>query len=328
MSDTIAVTLPSGSGSAASRPAWQKLLGYGLFTLAALFFWLYVTFPYDAVRGRLVNEARAAGLSVQMESIGPGLFGVTASKVRLAKLSDGAGDPPPAIELDSLALRPALFPPGIALRSKAFGGTITGSVGPLGDLSVRLRLNDLDPSKGNLQAVTGLDLEGRVNGEANLEIPRAEAPKAGPGAGAGGGFAFSQADGDVALDLSQVVIKGGSITVPYYGQPTPFDIPRVALGDVQARLVFENGAGKLERFKGQSEDLELLGDGTLKLANNLRFSETDLNLKIKADPEFRKRLGFIGAGLSVLPADRANADFRVAKISGFIGRPNFGPGRQ
>ncbi len=124
-----------------------------------------------------------------------------------------------------------------------------------------------------------------------------------------------------------MTIKGGTVEVPYYGQMTPFDVPRISLGDIDGKLVVEKGQGKLETFHGKGDDVELLANGTLKLANNARYSEADINLKLKALPDFVKRLGIIGAGLSVLPADRQDPTFRLARITGFVGRPNFGPGR-
>jgi hypothetical protein len=34
----------------------------------------------------------------------------------------------------------------------------------------------------------------------------------------------------------------------------------------------------------------------------------------------------IAMGLSALPADKDNPQFRVASVTGFLGRPNFTPG--
>lgn len=319
---------PAAAEPARERPRWLKTLGYVAFGLFALVFWLYVTFPYDAVRRRISSEARNAGLSVQMASIGPGLFGITAKDVRISKLAGEGADAPAALQLERVALRPSLFPLGVALRANAMGGTITGSVGPLGDVSAHLELNELDPAKGNLEALTGLQLEGRLNGMLDFEIPRAAGGNTNAGAAAGGGLAFAQADGIISLDFENVVIKGGTVQVPYYGQMTPFDVPRITLGAVNGRIVFEKGAGKLEGVQIVGEDLDIRADGTIKLANNLQFSELDVNAKLKAQPEFVKRLGIIGAGLSVLPADREDPSYRLARISGFLGRPNFGPGRR
>jgi hypothetical protein len=52
-----------------------------------------------------------------------------------------------------------------------------------------------------------------------------------------------------------------------------------------------------------------------------------MDFKLRAEPEFVKRLGLLGAGLSILPADKEDPKFRAAHLSGFFNRPNFGPAR-
>lgn len=306
-------------------PKWLVRLGYAAFALFAFLISLYVTFPYDAVRQRLQNEASAAGFVVRIGSVGPGLLGITARRLELARAAkpDAEGTPAPLL-IDSLAFRPSLFPAGIALDARAFGGEVTGAVGGLGDLAINLNLEDLDPSQGNLREATGLDLEGRVSGRLRLDIPRvAPSPTSKikeP--------ALSQANGELRLDARGFTLKGGTLEIPLYGQMTPMDMPRIVLGELDGRIVIEKGLARIETFKTTSEDVELLAEGTLKLNNNVGYSESDILLKVKAAPEFVKRLGLIGSGLSILPSDRADPNFRVARMSGFLARPNFAPARQ
>jgi type II secretion system protein N len=305
---------------------WKLVVGYTAFALSSFIFFLYLTFPYEAVRDRVTQEAAAAGWDVQIGSLGPGLFGVTATRVQLSRLSAGQAAGPEGADaaaaaagspliLASVAARPALFPPGIACRANAFGGIISGSVGGLGDLNLGLTLDRLDPSDGSLKAATGLDAAGLVNGTVSFSVPRD-----------GAGYDLSKATGAVALGISQGLIKGGTVTVPMYGQPTPMELPRIALGDVEARLKFDQGKGTLEQLRAKSDDLEVNGSGTVNLAKRPDYSELNLELKIKTEEEFRKRLGMIAMGLSALPADKDDPQFRVASVTGFLGRPNFTPG--
>ena len=80
------------------------------------------------------------------------------------------------------------------------------------------------------------------------------------------------------------------------------DLPKIALGDIDARIKIEKGLGTVEALQARSEDLELLGSGTVKLGQRLDVSQPDMDFKLKTEPEFVKRLGLIGAGLSILPA--------------------------
>src|SRR4051812_24572713 len=159
---------------ATERGSRTKLIaGYVAFFVVALIFGLYVTYPYDVVRSRVQTEATSAGYFVRMDSLGPGLLGITAKGVRISKaIAENTDTPPPALTLDSVSVRPALFPPGIAFRAKAFGGVISGGVGGFGDVALRLHLDDVSLSEGNLKAFSGVDLAGKANGDLALDIPR------------------------------------------------------------------------------------------------------------------------------------------------------------
>ncbi len=84
----------------------------------------------------------------------------------------------------------------LAFRAELMGGEARGSFGGLKNTSLLVRLENLDPSKGNLKNFTGLDLEGRLSGSLALTMPPAAA-----GAGIKAGEPdLSQADGELALD--------------------------------------------------------------------------------------------------------------------------------
>jgi type II secretion system protein N len=108
-----------------------------------------------------------------------------------------------------------------------------------------------------------------------------------------------------------------------HGQPMPVDLPKIAFGGLNARIVFEKGQGQVDSFAAKSSDIDLQGSGTVKLARRLEFSELKLELRFKPEPEFQKRLGMVGAGLSMLQQDRKDPQYRVARVTGFLGRPSF-----
>lgn len=307
---------------------WKVTAGYAGFSLFAFVFWLYVTFPYQAVRDRVSAEAAAAGWTVTIGSLGPGFFGVTARDVRLQpaapalpQAADAAlGQPgaarPVQITLASVSARPALFPPGLAARARALGGTISGSVGLLGDLKLSASAN-LDASDPALKAATGVDAGGELEGDLSLSIPR----DTGTGRGATGGFDLSHASGTISLKGTKLLVKGGTIQVPLYGQMTPMDLPRVALGELDGQIKFDKGAGKIDRLRAKSEDLEVQLGGTVTLGKRIDFSELNVDLKVKTEPELNKRLGLVASALSALPPDRTDPSFRSTTITGYLGQP-------
>ncbi|NOJ80368.1 type II secretion system protein GspN [Myxococcus xanthus] len=313
---------------------WKILLGYAAFAVVAFVVGLLVTFPYDAIRKRLVSEAAQAGLAVRIGSLRPGLAGITATNVRVSKPPQplsadtvaalargegmlGAAELGEPLVLDSVALRPALFPPGIALRASVMGGTLSASVGLLGDTRVKVTVDGLQASGGNLPQFTGMDLDGELNAALSLTLPKSGAQPD-----------LSQANGELTLDTRNMVIKSGKVAIPMGGgTAVPMDLPQIDLGALTGRIQFVKGLGTVESLRLKSNELEAVATGTLKLGKRLEYSEPGMDVNIKLDPEFQKRLGLVGAGVTILPPDKTDPSFRAARLGGFLNRPTFLPRR-
>jgi type II secretion system protein N len=301
---------------------WKIIVGYVAFSLFSLIFCLYLTFPYDAVKQRVQSEANSAGLYVTIGSLGPGFSGITASNVRVSKkAADNADKPPEALELKSVSVRPTLFPPGVSVKANALGGSAKVQVGGMSDISLRAEFDDLDLSQGNLKGFSGVDLAGKVNGELAMEIPRAmigNSKIAEPDLGA--------ASGSANLELTGVNVNGGTISVAiamYGPEPTPIDLPKIAVGDLETKIKFEKGAGTFEKLSVKGPGLEVNGSGTLKLAKRMEYAEPNIELKMKFEPAFTSSLGVYGAGLSMLQSDPKDPNWKIARLSGYLGRPTF-----
>ncbi|MFY1831140.1 type II secretion system protein GspN [Myxococcus fulvus] len=322
--------------SSDSKPArWKVFLAYGAFAFVAFILCLMLTFPYETVRTRIINQAAQAGLAVRIGSLRPGLSGVTATNVRvskppqplsadlLGKLISGEGLPGPAelgeaVIIDSLAVRPTLFPPGVAMRANALGGTVTASVGILGDSKVLADLDGLKASGGNLPAFLGVDLDGVINGTLALTLPKGKNPEPD----------LSLANGELTLDTQGLIIKGGKASIPMGGgNSMPMDLPQVALGALVGRINFDKGLGTVQELKLKGEDIEALATGTLKLGKRLEYSEPAMDVNLRLDPEAQKRLGLLAAGITIFPPDKKDPSFRAARLGGFLNRPTFLPRR-
>lgn len=319
-----------------TKPArWKVILGYAAFALVAFILGLFVTFPYDTVRTRLVTEAAQAGLAVRIGSLRPGLAGITATNVRVSKppqpltaelisaLATGEGVPGAAelgeaVVLDSVAVRPTLFPPGVAVRASAMKGTVSAAVGLVGDTKVRVELDGVDVSGGNLPAFLGVDMEGEVNGALALTMPKGKSPEPD----------LSQADGELSLDTRGLVVKGGKVSISMMpGSPAmPVDLATFApinLGALTGRIQFEKGLGTVQSLRLKGEDVEAMATGTLKLGKKLEYSEPGLDVNIKVPQEAQQRLGLLASGITILPPDKKDPSFRAARLSGFLNRPSF-----
>lgn len=291
---------------------WHRNLAFGLFGFVCFLVFLSLTFPADAARRRLQAEAERAGLVLRMDGVSASPFGFNASQVRISRASDNDAVP---VVVDQLNVRPTVFPPGLAVRAALLGGTAAGSF-PNSGQSIRLKLNGIDLARANLKALSGVDAEGKLDGELSLDMPvvRGEAD-------------LSQATGVLRLNGTDLLVRGGNVTVPMFGTPTPVDLPQAALGTLDGEVSFEKGAGVVQRLHIKGQDLEVLTTGTVKMARRPEYAELALGLRLRPDAAFLKRLGVIGAGFNVLPMDGELPGFRDARVSGYLGKPVFNPGR-
>jgi type II secretion system protein N len=297
----------------------RRAFAYAGFFVVALVAAFFLTFPYDALKARVRLEADRAGFFARIASLGPGVFSVRAKGVELSKKAES--DPPPEpLQLDSISVGPTLVPPGLGVTVKVFGGTVTVRASGLSTIRVRVDAEDLDLSKSNLKGFSGIDFAGTVEAHVDLSLPRVAvgAEPAQPDLG--------QATGTIALEAKQLAINGGSLSmvIPQFGpEPTPLDLPKIVFGDVAGKVKFEKGAGTIERFEAKSPDLELQATGTVKLAKRLEYSEPGVEVRFKPDPEFQKRLGLIGSALSMVGPDPKDPAWRMGRLTGYLGRPNF-----
>lgn len=297
---------------------WKRNTGYVAFVLFALFTGFFLSFPYEALKKRIEAEAGAMGLDLSIGSMGPGFFGVSAKNVRISQKATAPEAPAPTpLVLKSVRLRPSLFPLGLSVKADTLGGGVAAVVGGLSSTSVRVELDELKLADEGVKSLTGVDLEGTLSGELDLQLPRGTGKNTEPD--------LSQATGTVKLQVAAMTVKGGTvrIKIPPYPDPTPFDLPRIAVGEVDARLKFDKGAGTVEALSLKGSDLEVRGSGALKLAKRLEYSEPNMEIRLKLEPGFQKNLGAIAIGLTALQIDPKEPTFRMGKLTGLLGTPNF-----
>lgn len=301
----MALKLPQGRAA--------SIIGYTAVTIASFLLFLWLTFPYDVIERIVLEKAREAGMDVRIGDVGPGFLGVRLSKLQLVPQAPAGADPDPtrALVIDSVTVRPSIFPLGIAVRADAMGGDIAADVGAVGSPSLKVVLDGLSTQKGNFIAYTGIDLDATLNGKLDLSFDKVN-----------GAADPSTADGTLALTIDDAHLKGGTLT-----GAMPLDLPEARLGDLALAIPFENGVGTVESLTGNGEDLQLKGGGTINLARNLEASRLNLELGLRAAEAYAKDQPLIGMGLNTLPADREDPTFRKARVGGTLARLSFGPAR-
>lgn len=312
---------------AEKKPAlWKRIVGYTLFALFSLVATFFLTFPYDTMRDTLKSVAQAQGYVLRIGSLGPGLFAVRAKNVELSKVAppnadENAPDPVPML-IDSVTVGPAFFPPGLSVKANLLGGDITAKLTGLGATKrLRVDVEDLDLSKGNLKTASGIDLSGEIEAHLDVTVPVAAAAPNAPAEPD-----LTQASGSVTLNTKGLAINGGTanITIAQFGpEPTPVDLPKILLGEINGKMKIEKGAATMEEFKSKSDDLELNLTGTAKLAKRLEYSEPNMELRLKPNPDFQKRLGMLGSALSMIGPDPKDPTWRMGRLTGYLGRPQF-----
>jgi type II secretion system protein N len=304
---------------AAKLKIFRRGLAYAGFFLLALVACFSITFPYEALKDTVRHEAERAGFFLRIASLGPGFFSVRAKDVDVSKKADTEPAPAP-LRVDSVSVGPTVFPPGLAVKTRVFGGTITLRASGLSNIRIRVDAEELDLTKSDLKGFSGIDFAGFVEAHVDLTLPRLSVAnqQAGPD--------LSQATGSVTVDAKQLAINGGSLSmvIPQFGpEPTPLDLPKIVVGDLTGRVKFDKGVGTIERFDSKSSDLEFNATGTLKLGKKVDYSEPNIEIRFKPDPEFQKRLGLIGSALSMVGPDAKDPSWRMGRLTGYLGRPSF-----
>lgn len=286
-------------------PKWLKYVGYPAFFLLATLLFIHLTLPYDMLKARAVDEARAQGYELSMVSLGPSLFfGVTAKGVMLSTPQPTASagpDAPPAsaVLLDSVTVRPGLLPPGLHISANAFGGSVDAFIAnkTKGNLGIEVTARDLELARAGLKPLVGLDMQGKLRADADLTVNPLD---------------LSKTVGTIKVSGKELVLNGG--TVNYV------DLPKANLGALDIRLKADQGKAAIEAFGLTGGDVEAKADGNLLLGNRFNTSSVNAKVEFKPNDEWLKKYSFIQTGLHL--AGHPNRDgFYTATLSGILLNP-------
>lgn len=327
---------------------WVRWIGYPLFFNLAFWAALHLTFPYDALRDRIVTEAsRASGMKVEIGKVRlAGVSGITLKDVDLSKegaefaaaaaaeaaagggegaapgegaeaaaaagAPEGAAAPapagPPKIHFDSVTAQADLFSLIRGKRALKFSAEAWG-----GELDGRMMMGE---EESVLEARgSGIDLaKSPLKDLAGLDLvgtlDRLTIDLKSPGPD------FSKADGEIAIDGKGLLLNGGEVQ--------HFELPKIAMGELGGKIKVEKGNGTFDKLGLKGDDLEAQIEGTLRLAPVFKQSSLNTKLKIKpSDDWWNKNEMLKTAANFALPADKNG--WRVINVYGQIAHPNFRP---
>ncbi|MHB8420288.1 MAG: type II secretion system protein GspN [Myxococcales bacterium] len=306
-------------------PALRRALGYGAFATVATLFFVYLTFPWDAVRAQLegglqtaLRGADGTTFQVAIGTLEPSWFtGVVLKQVLISAHDPRTPDATPtALLIPRLSARVELWP---LLRGRK-SGTFSVKL-PVGEASGRVQIGKakdslvLDLAKVDLAkahdflAVAGkligadldsLDLAGSLSAHAAVELKPGD---------------LTTLDGTIHAGLDQALLKGGKV-----GE---LDLPQVGLGRLD--LDMQAGGGKLDVHKLliHGDDLDVTGDGVSLLLNRVfTYSSPHGKLKIHFGPDLLKRIPYLGMALNALPPPDREGTYTLP-LAGTLRSPRF-----
>lgn len=327
-----------------------RAVGFGAFYLFSLITFAYVTFPYDRLRERLVQEfnQRQIGpdaMRLEVDELDSYWFsGVEAEGIRLipaakptipasvtptsGSAGEAASAPKPRVmTIDSAHVRLGLL--GLLVGSKrlsfgaeAFGGTISGSTKEDGDGSRRLELelSELALSEAPLLSdAVGLPLAGTMSGQLDLTLPEGK---------------LAKAEGKVQLKVEGLSAGDGKAKIR-----DTIALPKIDAGTLELEGEITAGQLKITKFESAGPHLDLVAEGSVRLRDPAMTSLLNLTARFRFNDRYKNQneitKSLFGAPGSTIPGlfdmdpkiKRAKRQdgFYGWRVSGMLSSPSFMP---
>jgi len=269
-----------------------KWVGYPFFFLFCLFLFAYWTFPYDRVKAYIIQEVerpmgpgdrrQPSGFELEIVDLSPSWFtGVDLTGVRVVKLPEEPDDRPVDVTFESIHARVGLFAlltgtTSVDYEMRVAGGTIEGhfeqseaeTILKADIAGVRLR------RVGLIRGYAGLPVQGTLDGEIDVTV----------------GQEAAQTSGSIELEVDGLKIGDGNAKLALEGMPGDgVTVDQLNAGDLDVRAEITDGNAVIQRLQGRGEDLELDGEGSLRLMQPLLRSRIDILVRAKIMDSYRER---------------------------------------
>jgi type II secretion system protein N len=259
-----------------------KLVGYASFYWFALVIFAYLTFPYERLKDRIIQEfnARQTGpdpMRLELDSLGSYWFsGVEAEGIRLISPPKPAApgtDPtiaakPSVLDIESAHARVGLLPlligrVRLSFGADAFDGSFSGHTSESdGTRHLELELEDLALAKMSMLAdAVGLPLAGTLGGTIEFALPEGK---------------LAKAEGTINLKIEGLSAGDGKAKIR-----DAIALPKVEAGDLTVEGEASSGQLKINNFAAVGPDLELAADGSVRLRDPVASSMLALTARFR-----------------------------------------------
>ena len=267
-----------------------RFMGYSSFFWASFWLFAYLTFPYERVRDRLVQEVefpkdargnrRPSGYQLEIMDLQPSWFtGVEAHGVRIIKPGEGE-EPTVDVLLEEVHARISLLSlltgtVAVTFDARLAGGSLEGEV-EMGD-SGSLRLDIVEPIQMQRVSIIrnflGLPMGGKLSGDIDVTFPEN----------------IQEAEGHVNLLTENLRIGDGEAKLRLPGMPNGITLERINVGRMAIQMQIAAGVATVQRLRSRGDDAELDGTGTINLMQPLRQSRLDLLVRLKILPAYAEQ---------------------------------------
>ncbi len=314
-------------------------VGYGAFYLLALVLFGYWTFPFDRLRTRIQNQFNASQtgpnpLTLRLGHLSSYWFsGIQADDVDLisppsaAPVEDAATPAKPKVmRIASVHARVSILrllfgTTHVNFGADAFSGDISGYTSDAdGGRKLGVEIEDVSLAEAPMIAdLVGLPIAGQLSGEIEFLLPEGK---------------LSKAEGKVDLKLSGLSAGDGKAKVL-----NAIALPKIVVGDLTLTATTAAGNVKIDQLGAAGKDLDLQGEGSLRLRDTVDASVLSLNARFKFSDKFTNKddmtRGLFGAPGSTVPglfdlvpqnkhAKRADGSYGW-RINGTFSHPTFFP---
>ena len=267
-----------------------KYVGFVAFYLFALIFFAYLTFPYDRLRARIQSEFNASQtgpspLTLRLGHLSSYWFsGIRADDLDLISppstvgTSEDPGKPakPKVMRIDTVHARVSLLrllfgTMHVNFGARAFGGEVTGFTSDAdGGRKLEVDIEDLGLANAPLLAdMLGLPIGGTLEGHVEFLLPEGK---------------LSKAEGKVDLKVAALSAGDGKTKVL-----NAIALPKVEVGDLTLKATATAGGLKVDQLSAAGRDLDLQGDGSVRLRDTFDQSVLSLNARFKFNERFTNK---------------------------------------
>lgn len=291
-------------------PKGLRVTGYVIFGVFSFLLFIYLTFPFDALKDRILADVEKnlkGEYEISVGSVSPRLLiGVTLKSVKI--IDRGGGTAAAVFEADRVRLKTSLISmmfgsPTVKYDVKVGKGRIVGKIGSEKNKThLEMRLVDFDLGKiAFLLSKYGLQLKSEINGDIKLDLDSEQ---------------IIRSTGIINMEPNGIKILPSKLKAGALGE---VDIPEmlIAGGKSVISADLQRGAIKVNKFVFEQGDFDLDLNGSVYLSS--KFENFRLNLKggFKISDKMNQALPF----LFIISNQKKEDGVYPVTISGRLAKP-------